>query len=319
MGYLIAGRGLSMRCGPGGTGRFEANRVPMPSPSLTARSPRSGPSLLRRGLRVRGPGRGVVIAVLVLVLLLAGTYVVLRATPLSAVERVTIVGVSGPEASQIRRSLKTAAVGQSTLGFDADALRRAVRSSASITGVTAQARFPHTVQVEVEQLVGVGAIQAGGKRTAVAADGTLLSDWSAGQLPVIQAGRTHQGKLVGGSQTAAQILGAAPPELLNRVARVEGAATVRLVDGPALLFHDDHRLHARWAAAVAVLSDPKTAGVTWIDLRVPEQPVAGSGAPPTLPKHDAQVGKIDTTSDALATAEGEQSTGTTPVPPQDVP
>lgn len=250
------------------------------------------------------PGRTALIAVLAVAGVLAVVYLVLRLTPLSAVQNVTVVGVQGPKASEIRHAIERAATGQSTLGFHDGAVKDAVADTRSITGVEVHTRFPHGVQIEVRQLLAVGVIETGGRRVAVSADGRLLPEWTPGTLPVIRGGRQRAGELTGGGLVAARILGGAPEALMVRVARVDGGYTVRLADGPALLFRDGHRLEAKWAAAVAVLSDPGTRGATWVDLRVPEQPVAGSGAPPTLPARDAKVGRIPSTTDALATAEG---------------
>lgn len=252
-----------------------------------------------------GPTRRTALLVLIGVVgLLAVVYLVLRLTPLSAVERVTVVGARGPDAPAIRRAIERASLGQSTLGFAEGAVRRSVAGTTSITGLTIDAKFPHGVQVEVHQRSAVGAIDAGGRRVAVSADGRLLPDWKAGALPLIRGARSGSGSVLGGARSAATILGAAPAELLAHAARVDGGTTVRLADGPALLFRDTHRVNAKWAAAVAVLNDPGTRGATWIDLRVPEQPVAGKGAPPTLPGRRARVGRITPAADALAVAEG---------------
>jgi cell division protein FtsQ len=50
--------------------------------------------------------------------------------------------------------------------------------------------------------------------------------------------------------------------------------TARLSAGPQLVFGGTDRLAAKWAAAVAVLADPSSAGTTALDLRVPERPAA---------------------------------------------
>ncbi|MEV4422740.1 hypothetical protein AB0L40_22600 [Patulibacter sp. NPDC049589] len=281
----------------------------MPTPSFSARLHDAGAALSPRAGWIRSgpsaaPNRRLVLLALIGVLgLLAVVYLVLRLTPLSAVQRVTVVGAQGPDAPQIRRAIEDAAMGQSTLGFGDGAVHQAVQGTSSITGVTVHTKFPHAVQIEVHQRLAVGAVEDGGKRVSVSADGKLLPDWTPGKLPLIRGARTDRGAVTGAALRATAILGAAPAELLAHVARVDGGTTVRLASGPALLFHDTDRVAAKWAAAVAVLNDAGTAGATWIDLRVPDQPVAGKGAPPALPAADAKVGKVGTTDDALATAE----------------
>lgn len=223
------------------------------------------------------------VAAVLLALLLIAVYVVLRTTSLSAVENVTIVGVEGPNASETRHALEQASVGQSTLGFDASALRDAVADMPSITGVDVHTRFPHGVQIEVHQRVAVSALSVEGRKIAVATDGTLLPEWDAGDLPIINGGRATGGRLVAEHRVASKIMASAPEAIRAKTARIDKSTIVRLADGPALLFHDADRVAAKWLAATAVLADPSSVGATWIDLRVPERPVAGSGAPPVTP------------------------------------
>lgn len=280
----------------------------MSTSSFSSRVQDAGATLrvARPAWMVGGPSghrRLLLLALLGVAGLLAIVYLTFRLTPLSTVQRVTVVGVQGPDAPEIRQAIERAAMGQSTLGFGDAAVKRAVSKTASITGVTVHAKFPHAVQVEVQQLLAVGAVDAGGRKVAVAADGRLLPDWDVGELPLIRGARADRDVVRGSGLLAASILGVAPADLLAHVARVDDGTVVRLADGPALLFRDTNRLNAKWAAAVAVLGDPGTAGATWIDLRVPEAPVAGKGAPPALPAKDAKVGRVAGVSDALATAE----------------
>lgn len=259
----------------------------------------------RRGGSFRRTG---VVAAVLLAVLLVGVYAALRMTSLSAVEQVTVIGVEGPRAVETRKALEQAALGQSTLGFDVGALREAVADMPSITGVDASPRFPHGVQVDVHQRVGVGALSVDGRKIAVATDGTLLPEWDAAELPIINGGRATAGQLVTEHRLAARILAAAPDELRERIARIDKTSIVRFADGPALLFHDGQRLAAKWMAATAVLADSSSVGATWIDLRVPERPVAGSGSPPPMPGPSERAsdlradGTVDTTRAASTSA-----------------
>ncbi|MDO9410924.1 cell division protein FtsQ/DivIB, partial [Patulibacter sp.] len=290
----------------------------MSTSSFSSRVQDAGATLrvARPAWMVGGPSghrRLMLLALLGIAGLLAIVYLTFRLTPLSTVQRVTVVGVQGPDAPEIRQAIERAAMGQSTLGFGDAAVKRAVAKTASITGVTVHTKFPHGVQVEVRQLLAVGAVDTGGRKVAVSSDGRLLPDWDVGELPLIRGARASQNVVQGSGRAAASILGVAPAELLAHVARVDDGTVVRLADGPALLFRDTNRINAKWAAAVAVLGDAGTSGATWIDLRVPEAPVAGKGAPPGLPAKNAKVGKVAGVSDALATAERAASATGGPV------
>ncbi len=265
------------------------------------------------------------VAAVVLALLLVAVYVVLRMTSLSAVENVTVVGVEGPNAREARHALEQASLGQSTLGFDTAAVRDSVAGITSITGVDVHTRFPHGVQIEVHQRTAVGALSVSGRRIAVAGDGTLLPEWDAGDLPIVNGGRATSGRLVPEHRAAARILAAAPEALRAKTARIDKATIVRLADGPALLFHDTSRVAAKWLAATAVLADSSSVGATWIDLRVPERPVAGSGAPPVIPPaseraRDLRPGAASSAPEATSVAEAATgapatATGTSGEPP----
>ena len=278
----------------------------MPLHAITARLQEAGAALPGRsgGRRVLGGGQGrtagrvtvrtawrrpplnrrtLVLAGLVLAGVVASLYLLLRLTGLSAVQQVSVVGLEGPNAPQLREAIKRAATGQSTLALDDGAIRRAVAGDASIVRLDVSARFPHGVQVVIDQRLAVGAVNDDGRRIAVAADGRMLPQWPAGRLPLIQGGRASGAAINAAQRVPVAILAAAPDALRAKVQRIERRTIVRLANGPTLLFRDGTRLRAKWAAAVAVLSDPGVAGATWIDLRRPEQPIAGRGATPTLP------------------------------------
>ena len=80
------------------------------------------------------------------------------------------------------------------------------------------------------------------------------------------------------------LLAAAPPRLRARVARLELGSQgwiAPLRDGPLLVFGDAARAAAKWAAAVVVLGDRRSAGATYVDLRLPERPAAGGVLAPS--------------------------------------
>ncbi len=111
------------------------------------------------------------------------------------------------------------------------------------------------------------------------------------------------------------MLGAAPRVLLGWVSRVfEGheGLTVAMRTGLLLYFGDATRPHAKWLSAARVLADPSSAGATYVDVRAPERPAAGTtsagglagGAAPA-----AQASASDPTSAALANTLAEAVSG----------
>jgi cell division protein FtsQ len=75
------------------------------------------------------------------------------------------------------------------------------------------------------------------------------------------------------------VAGAAPGEFPQRIDRVsegpEQGIVVELEDGPEIIFGDADFAVEKWAAAARVLADADAAGATYIDVRLPERPVAG--------------------------------------------
>ena len=55
----------------------------------------------------------------------------------------------------------------------------------------------------------------------------------------------------------------------------EQGIVIELEDGPEIIFGDADCADEKWTAAVRVLADVDAAGATYIDVRLPERPVAG--------------------------------------------
>jgi cell division protein FtsQ len=232
------------------------------------------PRLRRRGL----------IALAVALAVLAGAFLWVRQSSLVAVRKVTITGVTGPDASQIRAALRSAGLGMSTLHLDRARLHRVVAAYPVVNGLMIHTHFPHGLRIDVAEQIPVAVIEAGGTRTIVSADGALLTHpHTTIALPAIELpaapGGTH---LSGPGEAQVRLLAAAPYPLLAKVASAgrspaHGLA-VTLRDGPAVFFGDASDLAAKWHSVVAVLSDPSSAGASYIDVTDPARPAAGSGA-----------------------------------------
>jgi cell division protein FtsQ len=233
-------------------------------------------SRARLPLRIR-----VVAGLLVVACLLGGVYMWLRDSALVAVQRVTVVGASGAEATKIRRALVTAAQNMTTLDVSMGALRTAVAPYPVVKDLQVSTQFPHGMRIRVIEQVPVAVVSVGGRMLAVAGDGTLLHDTAATRsLPEIPLKVPPGGsRLTGTALSAVAVLAAAPYELLPHVAEVTTAARHGLVaqlrNGPSIYFGNRTRLAAKWAAAAAVLVDSGSAGAVYIDVTDPGRPAAG--------------------------------------------
>jgi cell division protein FtsQ len=116
----------------------------------------------------------------------------------------------------------------------------------------------------------------------VAADGTLLRGLRApAGLPLLRMEKPATQSQVTDPTTLRALLvtGAAPEGFLPRVDRVsedaEQGIVLELKDGPEIIFGDADLVDEKWMAAVRVMADGDAAGATYIDVRLPERPVAG--------------------------------------------
>ena len=234
------------------------------------------PSLVAR---LRRPPLRAVLGALLVAGGLAGGWMWLRESPLVAVEHVDVVGASGPEADRVRGALRAAASDMTTLNVRTGELRDAVATYAIVRDLRVERDLPHALKVTVLQHVPVAVVQTGGRRTAVAADGTVLRGTPTQGLPVVVSRTVLAGaRLDDRTARAVALLASAPPALRARVGRVASGSrgwTAALRRGPLLVFGPTERLHAKWIAASRVLADRTSAGASYLDLRLPERPAAG--------------------------------------------
>jgi cell division protein FtsQ len=211
-------------------------------------------------------------------------YFLVRSTSLSAVRHVRVVGVSGPEASQIRGALDTVARNMSTLDVDRAAFHNAVAAYPEVKSVSASTSFPHSMTIHVVEQNPVAVAVGSGRRTVVSGDGTLLPNLRApAGLPTITLKVAPAGSsLAGVPRKEAEVLAAAPTRLLRRISSAsfdpQHGFIATLRDGPQLYFGGSHRLAAKWNSVVAVLATPSSAGAAYIDVTDPSRPAAGRGA-----------------------------------------
>jgi cell division protein FtsQ len=208
----------------------------------------------------------------------------LRNSSLVSVQHVTIVGVSGRDARQIRAALTSAAHNMTTLDVKMSALRTAVEPYPVVKQLHVSTDFPHGMRIDVVEQVPVAMISASGIHVAVSADGTLLHGADVpGSLPTISLPVSPGGTRVTGSTLqVVRLLAAAPYQLLNKVSQASESRAhgleAQLRAGPIVYFGSGNDLGSKWAAAAAVVADSGSAGADYIDVTVPSRPAAGAGS-----------------------------------------
>ena len=276
----------------------------LPRPRLPEGWPRM-PRFSRASRSRGGSGRGLppwrivrrwLIVAAILLLALAAAYTFwFRTSSYVAVEQVKITGAEQvPEADS---ALRAAADGQSTLHPDAEALRAAVAGNPAVAGIKVDTDFPHTMLIDVRTRVPVAYLASEG--VVVAGDGTILDNTGKAPegVPEIKVDEEDGGLVSGDLVTGdaleiSRVLGAAPPQLAEAVNSAETdkdvGVAVDIGPGLELRFGDSTSADLKWKAAAAVLADPKFEGASYLDLSVPDRPVAG-GVSESTPEPETTV------------------------------
>jgi cell division protein FtsQ len=169
-----------------------------------------------------------------------------------------------------------------TLHIKDGELRDAVARFPTVASVKANTSFPHGLNVTITERLPVAYVQVGGRQTAVSADGYLLAgaSFDSKSLPRIEGAAVHGVRLDEDAAAQAEILGATPTPLRDRITssswdEEHGGVVVDLDGGPEIRFGDGSRAGDKWSAAVAVLSSPERGSPSYLDVSVPDRPVSG--------------------------------------------
>jgi hypothetical protein len=122
----------------------------------------------------------------------------------------------------------------------------------------------------------------GDRQIPVAADGSLLPGVDVGdsKLPVLKVDQIPTaGKLGGEALDEAHVVAAAPKPLTPLIEGISTAhaygIVITLHGGIDLRFGSAAKSTQKWAAAAAVLADPKVTTLQYVDVRVPSRPAIG--------------------------------------------
>jgi cell division protein FtsQ len=146
-----------------------------------------------------------------------------------------------------------------------------------------------TVEAQVQGSRATATIGSGSGAIAVGPEGQILT-WfplSAEQhLPTLPLSEPPKsGKLSGPVLEQARVLGAAPAALRPYIESSyygETGVDVKLRSGIELRFGDDTQAGVKWKAAAAILADPSTESLDYVDLHAPHRSALG-GSGHTLP------------------------------------
>lgn len=225
--------------------------------------------------------RWLLVAAAVLALLTTLYYAWFRDSSVVAVEDVTVIGIKTDDAPRIRARLEAAARDMTVLHVDEEKLMRALPVSAAVADLRVSTDFPHGMTIEVVQSPAVAVLVAPGRRMPVAGDGTVLKGARSGNVPAISVEAVPGSGRLGRGRTRQLVAAAAtaPVALRGRIERMRYLSAKGLVAylerGPQVILGDAESLAAKWAAAAAILADGESRGASYVDVSLPDRPVAG--------------------------------------------
>ena len=264
-------RGERTRDGSRSRSRAESAVLPFPRSRRSARLELD---------RLAPSGRSIALAI-ALVLVGAGLYAIARTTSAFAVRNVVVTGAPPSVASDVRAALG-AATGQSLVTLDVE---RQVESVPTVAAVRFDRAFPHTLRVFVVPEQPVAVARQGASSWLVSARGRVLASLTHGArpgLPRLWLGPTTKvvpGGMLGADASLAvrALRPAAAAGLPDRVASARATndeIMLRLRSGLEVRLGDASQLPLKLAVTAHVLP-LLVAGTTYLDVAVPDRPVAG--------------------------------------------
>jgi cell division septal protein FtsQ len=231
-------------------------------------------------------GRSLLTGLLIL-LTAVGLYAAARTTSAFAVERIAVDGASPEVAAQVRAAL-VPAVGESLLGMDLASLAQRAQNVPMVAAATIDRGFPHTLRITVVPESPVAVLRQGAFSWLAADGGRVVAELGKGArpgLPRIWLKRDVEivlGERVAGlplrAITAVAPLRARPlPVAVASVAVAERELTLVLRNGLSLRLGSTSDLAVKLEIARRIVGEPDlVADSNYLDLSVPERPVAGT-------------------------------------------
>ncbi len=218
----------------------------------------------------------------------AGLYFLARNTPMFALNRVEVEGAPPAVAAHVRTALEPLD-GESLLALDAAELERRLAALPEVAGFRYNRDFPHTLRVVVRAEHPVAVARRGAKGWLVAASSRVIAAVPAHARPGLpRVWLAHSGEPeLGAAITDRFALRAVRTLALARLAHFHGRVrmvrarehdlTMLLGSGLELRLGDLRAIRLKLAIAARILPGILAhGGYAYIDVSVPERPVAGT-------------------------------------------
>jgi cell division protein FtsQ len=212
-----------------------------------------------------------------------GAYFGARETGIFALDRIQITGAPPSTAARIRAALRSY-VGESLVRFDRTDAARRLAAVSEVSDARFDRDFPHTLRVRVRLERPVAVLRRGPDAWLVSSSARVLEHLRVRPYPRLPriwlpAGTdiSVNSTLAGvGARGVAAVAPLRPLHLAGRVRQVhagDGQLTLVLASGTELRLGDSGDLRLKLSIAKQIL--PLAGGAAYVDVSVPERPVAG--------------------------------------------
>jgi cell division protein FtsQ len=245
-------------------------------------------------LRFVPSGRSLLVG-LAVVSVAFGLYGVARETSLFAVRSIVIEGAPPAVAADVRTALRSYE-GRSLVGVDAGGVQQRAEALAGVRSAVVDRAFPHTLRIRVAPEVAVAVLRRGRDSWLVSARGRVIGMIERGaqrSLPRIwlpSSTELQEGAFLVdapgalAARSLAALVGSGFPDRISFVRALDGQITLGLRGGLKIELGPPVDLRLKIAIArglLPLLALPGKGGPDYLDLTVPERPVAGRNPQPS--------------------------------------
>jgi cell division protein FtsQ len=245
-------------------------------------------------LRFAPSGRSFAIGASI-VILAAGLYALARGTSMFAVRSIEVEGASPALAAEVRTELRSFD-GRSLVAVNGDAVEQRVDGMAAVRDAVVDRSFPHTLRIRILPELPVAVLRRGAESWLVSARGRVIATTPLAtrhDLPRIWLPtRTALAKgafLVDepgalAARSLAAFVGSGFSSRIAFVRALDGQVTLGLRGGLEIQLGAPIDLRLKIAIARAILPTlalPRAGGPDYLDITVPERPVAGRNPQPS--------------------------------------
>ena len=245
-------------------------------------------------MRITPSGRTFAIVAAV-ALIFGGCYGLARETSLFAVREIDVLGASPALAAEVRHELRRIE-GRSLVQVDATAVEQRVNGLPAVRASLVDRAFPHTLQLRVVPELPVAVLRRGAESWLVSARGRVIAQvplrthralpriWLPATTEIeVGAVLTEEGGAFA-ARSLATFVGSGFPNRIAAVRALDGEIALALRGGLEIRLGPPVDLRLKMAIVHGILPTlalPSAGGPEYLDLAVPERPVAGRNPQPS--------------------------------------